>query len=216
MAAPARTWAIERGLALVHTRLGDWSRAASHVDAALDEARPEPGVRAALLADASAIAERQGDTPAAEASAAEALRLAEAAGDPAGIARASHVSAVLARARGALGEAAALLEVALAFGADPEDPGLRIASLNTLGLVRAAAGDRAAAIALVEEALELCERQGDRHRQAALENNLADLLRAEGRRDEAMEHLKRAVAIFADIGGRPGVPEPEIWKLVEW
>ena len=57
---------------------------------------------------------------------------------------------------------------------------------------------------------------GDRHRQAALENNLADLLRAEGRRDEAMEHLKRAVALFAEIGGQPGVPEPEIWKLVEW
>jgi len=69
---------------------------------------------------------------------------------------------------------------------------------------------------LIREALALCERQGDRHRQAALENNLADLLRADGRREEAMEHLKRAVAIFADIGGGAGVPEPEIWKLVEW
>ena len=29
-----------------------------------------------------------------------------------------------------------------------------------------------------------------------------------------MTHLKRAVALFADVGGRPGELEPEIWKLV--
>jgi hypothetical protein len=31
-----------------------------------------------------------------------------------------------------------------------------------------------------------------------------------------MAHLKRAVAIFAEVGGRPGELEPEIWKLVAW
>ena len=30
-----------------------------------------------------------------------------------------------------------------------------------------------------------------------------------------MEHLKSAVAIFAEIG-EGGQSEPEIWKLVEW
>jgi hypothetical protein len=30
-----------------------------------------------------------------------------------------------------------------------------------------------------------------------------------------MAHLKRAVAIFAEIGQRDD-PRPEIWKLVEW
>ena len=30
-----------------------------------------------------------------------------------------------------------------------------------------------------------------------------------------MEELKRAVAIFAEIGA-PGELEPEIWKLSEW
>jgi len=77
-------------------------------------------------------------------------------------------------------------------------------------------GDPVRAMELTELALRLCERQGDRHRQAALENNLADLLHAAGREDEAMTHLTRAVALFADIGGRPGEFEPEIWKLVEW
>jgi hypothetical protein len=31
-----------------------------------------------------------------------------------------------------------------------------------------------------------------------------------------MDHLKRAVTLFADIDGGPGALEPEIWKLVEW
>jgi tetratricopeptide (TPR) repeat protein len=88
--------------------------------------------------------------------------------------------------------------------------------LNSLALVEADLGQGERAMELTREALALCERQGDRHRQAALENNLADLLRAAGRQDEAMEHLKRAVATFAEVGGRPGELEPEIWKLIEW
>ena len=96
------------------------------------------------------------------------------------------------------------------------DPGVRIAALNTLALVCADGGDPDRAIALTREALILCERQGDRHRQAALENNLADLLQATGQPDEALDHLKRAVTLFAEVGGRPGELEPEIWKLVEW
>jgi hypothetical protein len=31
-----------------------------------------------------------------------------------------------------------------------------------------------------------------------------------------MTHLKRAVGLFAEVGGRPGELEPEIWKLVSW
>ncbi len=196
--------------------------------------------RSRILADRSAVAHRRGDDAAARALAGEALDRAEAADDDAGIAQARNLRGILARGRGELDEAAAELELALdaadratARGAaarvddrvaeradergdDPSDPTLRIAALNTLALVHAAAGDPAAAIPLTEEALRLCERQGDRHRQAALENNLADLLHATGRPDEAMDHLKRAVAIFADVGGRPGELEPEIWKLVEW
>ena len=32
----------------------------------------------------------------------------------------------------------------------------------------------------------------------------------------ALESEKRAVALFAEVGGRPGELEPEIWKLVTW
>ncbi len=71
-------------------------------------------------------------------------------------------------------------------------------------------------IELTQTALDLCQAQGDRYRQAALHNNLANLLHQAGQSEQAMEHLKQAVAIFADIGEETGALQPEIWKLVEW
>ena len=91
-----------------------------------------------------------------------------------------------------------------------------IAAGNALALVEASAGDRDAAIALLETAREAARLTGELHLEAAVENNLADQLHAAGHPDEAMVHLKRAVTLFADIGGRPGELEPEIWKLVTW
>lgn len=217
LAEPARQSAIEYRLGLVHARRGDWSRADSHLAAALSTVDPADATsRSALLADRSAVAQRRGATVDAERLAAEALAVAETAADSAGIARAADILGIVARSKHDLTTAAAHLERALAAADVADDANLRAAARNTLALVCADAGDHPRALTLTLEALALCERLGDRHRQAALENNLADLLQAVGRRDEALEHLKRAVAIFADVGGRPGELEPEIWKLVEW
>lgn len=217
VAGPARQAPLEHRLGLVHARRGDWERADSHLRAALAAAEPIDAVgRSAILADRSAVAHHLGATNAAERLAAEAIAVAEAALDPAGVARASDILGIIGRARRDLVGAAVHLERALAAADQAQDASLRIATRNTLALVCADAGDHGRAIALTREALVLCERLGDRHRQAALENNLADLLQGAGRRDEALDHLKRAVAIFADVGGRPGELEPEIWKLIEW
>ena len=94
--------------------------------------------------------------------------------------------------------------------------GSRVAALNNLALVYRDAGDIDQAIAHNQAALELCRQQGDRHREAALLNNHADLLHASGREEEAMDYLRNAVVIFADIGVEAGSMKPEIWKLVEW
>ena len=66
------------------------------------------------------------------------------------------------------------------------------------------------------DALQLVTREGDRHREAALHNHLADLYHALGHEADSMEHLKQAVAIYAEIGGEAGAWQPEIWKLEEW
>jgi tetratricopeptide (TPR) repeat protein len=78
------------------------------------------------------------------------------------------------------------------------------------------AGELGRARELTERALELSVAHGDRHREAALENNLADLHHAAGHPDEAMDHLKRAVAIFTEVGADEATRLPEIWKLVSW
>ena len=69
---------------------------------------------------------------------------------------------------------------------------------------------------MLEDALEVCKLLGDRHQEAALLTNAADLLRAAGRTSEAIERVKSAVAILADIGGELSSLQPEIWKLSEW
>ena len=60
------------------------------------------------------------------------------------------------------------------------------AALNNLALVKRDAGELPEALTLTESALALCAAYGDRHREAALENNLADLHHAAGDEDDAM------------------------------
>jgi tetratricopeptide (TPR) repeat protein len=96
------------------------------------------------------------------------------------------------------------------------DDSARAAALNNLALVYGGAGATVRALTLAEMALAISTAQDDRHREAALRNTLADLLYAARRSEEAMNHLKRAVAIFAEIGADAGEMQPEIWKLVEW
>ena len=91
-----------------------------------------------------------------------------------------------------------------------------MAALNNLALARADSGDLTQATALAEQALALVVALGDRHREAALRNNLADLLHAASRDEDAMAQLKQAVAIFAEIGVGAGDTQAEIWKLTEW
>ena len=77
-------------------------------------------------------------------------------------------------------------------------------------------GRFAAGITTLQTALTLCQTQGDRHRQAALHNNLADLHHAAGQHETAMHHLKQAATLYADISKLGTNWQPEIWKLTEW
>jgi DNA-binding SARP family transcriptional activator len=212
---------IELRLGRVHARRGDVATAASHLDAALatadDRLRPE------VLVERGAVALRAGDLTLAAALADEALRTLPSPGtDGARGSRkagaANRLAGLVGLQRGDLAAARTALVRAVDAaeqGADL-DPGALIAARNGLALVEAAAGDHGAAIALLEEALADCRRTGESHLEAAIENNLADQLHAAGRTDESMVHLKRAVALFAEVGGRPGELEPGIWQLVAW
>src|SRR4029453_4747144 len=87
---------------------------------------------------------------------------------------------------------------------------------NGLARVERMAGDLPRAHDLLTDALEVCVAIGDRHREAALRDPLAQVLHGLERHEEAMDELKRAVAIFADIGVEGGSIQTEIWSLSAW
>jgi len=124
----------------------------------------------------------------------------------------------VAQARGDLVSARAALERSVATAADDPDPTASIAAMTALALTLASDGALDEALALGAAAADGCRRIGDRHLEAAVENHLADLLHAAGRDDLAMEHLKRAVSLFADIGDGAATaePDPGIWTLAAW
>ncbi|MDQ3894287.1 MAG: tetratricopeptide repeat protein [Actinomycetota bacterium] len=213
---PGDVAALEQKLGTLHHRRGEWELAASHLEAALAALSDgDDGWRSRLQADRSLTAHRAGDHQRALELARAALELAETVDDESALAQAHNLLGILAKSSGELTRAREHLERSLPLAERLGDPSARVAVLNNLALLAREERDLERAVKLTESALSLCAAQGDRHREAALHNNLADLLNALGRSDEAMAHLKRAVALFAEVG-EEGAMQPEIWKLVEW
>jgi DNA-binding SARP family transcriptional activator len=208
---------LEHKLGGVYGRRGEWERSEARLAMALDAAAPEAlGLRARIVADLALTLHQAGRSDDAASRAREALELADAAADRQAGAQARNMLGMLARSRGDLAAARAELERSLALADELGDAPARAAALNNLALVERDAGEVESSRELTESALELSVAYGDRHREAALENNLADLHHAAGRTDEAMGHLKRAVAIFSEVGADEATRLPEIWKLVSW
>jgi tetratricopeptide (TPR) repeat protein len=207
--------AIEHKLGNVYARQGDWELAAIHYDSALEgheraEANGANGELARLHADRSLLAHNRGVAGEAERSARAALALAAEASDARALAQAHNVLGVLGGE-----DAISHLQESLRLAEELEEPDARVAALNNLSLAKAASGEVDEALDLTRTALDLCVASGDRHREAALRSNLADLLHAMGREEESMQQMRRSVEIFAEVGGTAAL-QPEIWKLVEW
>ena len=209
---------IEGKLGSLHQRLGHWATAEQHYQEALAALGDgSAGVdRARLTADLAITAHRQGDAERAGRLADRALALAERAGDDAALTYAGTVAGLLAVGRDDLASARVQLSASLERASRLGDPAARAAAANGLARVERLAGDLDRAAALLGEALDLCVAIGDRHREAALRDQIAQVWHAQGRHDEAMAELKRAVAIFADIGVDAGSVQTEVWRLSEW
>ncbi len=212
------TAALEAKLANVYLRRGEWDLAENHFQAALaalgDGAPPETCAR--IYGDWSLAALRSGRGAQALELGTRALELAKEAGDQQALAQAHNILGILERTAGNPEAALAHLEQSEALAQARGDGAARSAALNNLALVARDRGDLARGIQLAETALALSAATGDRHREAALHNNLADLLHEAGRAEEAMDHLREAVKIYAEIGVEAGMWQPEIWKLTEW
>lgn len=215
---PAAPALIERKLADLFHRQGEWEQAESHLQAALAAlpSHDANGERARLYAAWSLNAHRSGHSARAGELAATALHEAERAAEARALIEAHNILGILASHAADLDAARAHLGRSLALAEQLGDDGGRAAALNNLALAERAAGATERALALAERATAIYQAQGDRHREAALRNTLADLLYDAGQSDAAMAQLKQAVTIFAQIGANAGAMQPEIWKLVEW
>jgi DNA-binding SARP family transcriptional activator/tetratricopeptide (TPR) repeat protein len=215
-AGPALLPGVEHRLGRVHHRRGDWALAGAHLDAALDGAdEDDHALRARVVSDRSLTSLDAGDPVGAGALSLQALEAALRSGDALATSRAHNVAAVVATTRGDHDVALTHLADSRRLAERADDLDALVAALNNTALVHRAQGLLEPATRLTREALGLCVRAGDRHREAALRNNLADLLHAAGEGDEAMAELKQAVALFADVGAQDE-PVPAVWKLVRW
>ena len=173
-------------------------------------ARPGGRGWAGLAADRSLAAHRQGRDDAATQLANDAFDLAGEAKDPDALAWAHGMLGMLGAARG--DHDTARRHWSRAWPWPRPCPTLCLGGgLNNLALALRATGEIDLATEHTRTALELCARQGDRHREAAY-NNLADLLHLGGRHAEAMDHPGQAVAIFAEVGE----PAPWSWRSGSW
>lgn len=209
--------AIEYTLARVYARLGDFEQAEGRFAAALQGDAPiPPGEAALMLADWSLLAHKRDDRARARSLAAQALAVAQEAQTAPALARGEIASGIIARRDGELPAALAHLERGRELSARIAAPELRASALNALALALADVGDTNRALKLAQEALAVCDAQGDRHRAAAVHSNLADIYYARGQRDEARTHVEVSAALLGEIGIVAGAHRPEVWKLIDW
>lgn len=193
----------------IYRRMQRWEMAVAAFEESWNASAGDAVFRSRLASDWAFVLHRLGESEA-RGLAETALALARESEAPDALAHALNLSALL---EPDTDRRIAHLEQALAHAADPMS---RTAVLNNLALAHAANGDIGTAISTGQTALDLAEAAADRHRLAALHDNLADFLHRAGDEEAAMESLKTAVALFAEIGMEPGSLEPEVWLLKEW
>ncbi len=213
----------EVGLARAHRRLGNLALADAHLDAALAALAglgPERSAeRAAALVERALIADRLGRDEEAAAHADAVLQRAHVRGEPMELAQAHNLTGLLARHRGDAAVARRHLTNALNIAATLPGPAPRMASFNNLALLDMTEGSSEMAEARLRQAIAIATATADRHHEAALRNNLADLLNASARRPEAIAEVTLSATILAELGGLGGAsrePTPEVWRLVDW
>jgi tetratricopeptide (TPR) repeat protein len=168
---------------------------------------------ARLFIDWSVTAYRAGEMDKAISLASQAQSAAAA---PLVEARIENMLGVLARKQGNLARAIDYFNRSLDRAREHEILGVQITAANNLALAETATGQHQLACDRLQKALQLCLTYGDRHWEAALRSNLADILHTLGKEEESMAQFKEAVTIYTDIGQEIGDARPEIWKLTEW
>ncbi|MBK9053564.1 MAG: AAA family ATPase [Chloroflexi bacterium] len=202
---------LEHKVGQVYLRRGDWELALRRFE--LAEQGWGNAAASQLYLDWSYTVYRQGNVAAANQLA---QRAQQRATDTIAQANSHNILGILARRQGNTQEAHTHFQISRELSQQHNLLDAHIAALNNLALLAAAAGDYTHSQQLLESALNLCLTWGDRHWQAALHNNLADLFHRIGQTDQAMAQLKQSVTIYAELGRDGEMWQPEVWKLTEW
>ena len=127
-----------------------------------------------------------------------------------------NILGILQRHQGDMAAAIESFSTSYQLAQDHALLGMEITALNNLALAETAVGHHDRAHQLFTTALQQCQTYGDRHWEAALHSNLADLLHQMGQEEQANAQLKESIIIYAEIGHETGTWQPEVWKLREW
>lgn len=196
------TGLVEHRLGEVNRLLGRFRVAGEHF-AEAERTHPHP---TELFADWALLLHRTGNGQ-------DALRYAEsavsAATDHVSRSRASNVLGLVADDPG---EAMIHFDQAIDLAGHHDLP--RMAAINNKAHLLASIGNGAAAVGLVEEAIELASKTGHLHYEAALRNHLADLLHRQGSIEDSQKEQTKAMSLFAGVASDEW--EPEVWLLSRW
>lgn len=119
-----------------------------------------------------------------------------------------------AHQRGRLEQARELADRALSLAEDAGDELAHVSALNHLSLALTGVGEVDEALALARRAVAGAACLDDRHLEASLEHDLAELLRSAGCDEEADQRTRRCVELLEGIGAQVGDLRPERWLLV--
>jgi len=159
---------------------------------------------------------RRGRLDEAVALAARALKMAEESGQRRGLAQASNNLGIIHARSGAWEDAIACHERAQAIWEELGDDYGLAASLNNTGLALHGGGRAGEAQSAFERSLALFEKIGNRHGQACAYDNLGQVYIDRGDEELAMDNLKKAVTIMAEIAVDKSELVPEMWEIDGW
>lgn len=208
---------IERRMAQVYQRLGQWKIAEQHFARAFEGTRQgDKGLASLILTDWCLIYIRLKDSLRAMELAQQSLSFAIESQNKQALAQAYNILGIIAREQADYRQAIDHLEKSVLLASQSQDVTAHIAALNNMARAHLINDQLAIALESAEKAVELCQKIGARHQEAALYSNIGDILFRMNRVGEAEDFQKRSAKILSEIDRVDGIVQPEIWKLVEW
>ncbi|MSP11560.1 MAG: tetratricopeptide repeat protein [Chloroflexi bacterium] len=209
---------IQRKLGRTYEKWGNYVEAIRSFEAGLLDMREklDADEAARIYAGMGLVYFRQGQLPEALDLSSLALNLVEVLQDKPGIAQACNNLGIVYNSQGDWPRALEFYRRCLAIYQETENYYGLAAVNNNLGLVYLNMVDLEEATAHFRRSLELCEKIGNRHGLARTYDNLGQVYMSQGRRDDAMDCLAKAVTILAEIGAGESKIYREMWQSGAW